>query len=506
MLIDARQLANGSELASDVCIVGAGAAGITIARELVATPLTVCLLESGGFEPHRDIQALCQGENVGLPYYPLDANRWRAFGGTTGLWAGWCRPLDDIDFAHRPWVPHSGWPLAKADLLPFYARAHTLCELGPLSYDPEDWEEHYHLSRLPLAGTDVVTRIYQLSPPTRFGVAYRDVVARAANVQAVLHANVVQVEATESATAVNRLHVTTRGGARLTARARYYVLAAGGIENARLLLVSDTPQAAGLGNTYDLVGRYFMEHLHFSNGAIRFVQAQAASLALYVRATRRAVARLFPSEAAQEREGLLNCGFTLTPTYWSDRLGLTATLQRVAGGGRRFRQLLGRDDAPVQLPWRTRRVELHHTLEQAPNPESRVTLSDERDVFGVRRIRLDWRTSTLERYTAERVPRLLGDAFAHAGLGRLDTAPAFDAWPPPPLQGLRGHHLGTTRMHADPRCGVVDPQGRVHGIANLYVTGSSVFPTAGAGTPTLTIVALALRLADRLKGLAARPD
>jgi choline dehydrogenase-like flavoprotein len=503
VLLDARHLPDGSEIESDVCIVGAGAAGITLARELAATRLTVCLLESGGLEPDALTQSLCRGDNVGLAYYPLEANRQRAFGGTTWLWAGWCRPLDKLDFEVRPWIPDSGWPFEKTELLPFYRRAHAVCDLGPFEYDPAYWQDRLRLSCLPLRDAEAVSKIYQLSAPTRFGAAYRDELTRASNVRVVLYANVMEIEATEGAAAVTRLRVACLGGARFTARARYYVLAAGGIENARLLLLSNRSQPPGLGNANDLVGRYFMEHLHFPAGAIRLTRAQGAALAFYRRDGRAAVARLFLPHTIQEREQLLNCSCKPEPAYWSDRLGLTTTLRRASSAARRLRRLLAREDDQQRPSPQTKRLRLHHTLEQAPNRDSRVTLSDERDPLGLPRVRLDWRTTMLDRRTAARAPQLIGDAFRRAGLGQLEIDPHDDdrAWPPPPLQGLRGHHMGTTRMHLSPRRGVVDAQCRVHGIANLFVAGSSVFPTAGAGTPTLTIVALALRLAEHLKTL-----
>lgn len=494
MLIDARELEPGALVRTDVCVIGAGAAGISLAREFVGHHLDVCLLESGGLEREEAAQDLSRGDSVGDPYFPLHANRERSFGGTTNLWAGWCRPLDAFDLAPRPWIPGSGWPLGHEDLLPYYRPAHALCQLGAFEYDPGYWERALGSARLPLSPDQVVTKIYRLSPPTRFGSAYRAELASAPNVRVLHHATALALETGAMGAAVTRLRAGCREGRRFAVSARCYILAAGGIENARLLLVSNGVQTAGLGNAHDLVGRYFMEHIHFPGVWIRLTRAGAARTALYQPRGRPAVARLFLPAHVQERERLLN---------WS------ASLERWRPGLRSIRALLRRRPRQrrgMLAMLQGTRLQLHHTVEAAPNPASRVTLGPDRDALGMQRVRLEWRTDPRERATCRRAHELLDAALRHAGLGRLEVDGGEDdgAWPPPPLQGLRGHHMGTTRMSRSPRQGVVDERCRVHGLGNLYVAGSSVFPTAGAGTPTLTILALALRLADHIKTEDAR--
>ncbi|MGH7564021.1 MAG: FAD-dependent oxidoreductase, partial [Gemmatimonadota bacterium] len=258
MLIDARELPDATEIDSDVCIVGAGAAGITIARELAGTPLRVCLLESGGLEFDPEIQALYSGENVGFPYYDADKFRLRFFGGTTNHWQGVCRPLDPIDFEARDWVPGSGWPIGRADLEPYYARAQTICQLGPLDYRVSTWRTE---GAAPFALPErwIESRVFQQSPPTRFGQTYRDEIRDAANVRAYLHANVIEIEADSPPPSIRRMRLACLTGIRFTARARWYVLATGAVENARLLLASRRDVPEGLGNVHGWVGRTFME-------------------------------------------------------------------------------------------------------------------------------------------------------------------------------------------------------------------------------------------------------
>lgn len=494
MFVDARQLAVQSVVESGVCIVGAGAAGISLARALAGHHVDVCLVESGGLEPDAAAQSLNEAENVGLPYFPLDANRLRVFGGTTQLWAGWCRPLDALDLAPRPWVPHSGWPITASDLLPYYRRAYELCELPASSYHPGDWE--HPLDAAGAQSANVISKLYRLSPPTRFGRTYRETLARATNVQVLLHASAMELEANTDATGIVRLRIGCLSGNRFWVRARHYVLAAGGVENARLLLLSK------LDNERDAVGRYFMEHMHFP--AATFLQPMRTP-AIHSGGAGRVATRLALSPSIQEREQLLNHSVMLTPVHWYDQL-THAVARRLARRVHPLRDRLPPAFDPGVAPGgqRAKRWRLHFTFEQTPHPESRITLTTQHDALGMQRVRLEWRTTPLDRHTAEHAPHLIGAELERIGFGRIKRTASLDAWPPPPLQGLRGHHMGTTRMSVDPRAGVVDPQCRVHGIANLFVAGSSVFPTAGAGTPTLTIVALALRLADHLKAIDTR--
>jgi choline dehydrogenase-like flavoprotein len=481
---DAESIPDGTVLQTDVAIIGAGAAGITIARRLAGSRLKVLLIESGGDEAEDRFHTLARGEIVGTPYWPIDANRHRCIGGTTKVWAGWCRPLDNLDFAKREWVPWSGWPIARASLIPYYREAHEICQLGPFDYDVAAWERELKTHRLPLDERTVATKMFQLSPPTRFGSTYLPVLRRAGNVSLVYHATVLEIETTPEGKVVRALRLGTLGGSRFRVEARSFVLATGGLENARLLLLSDRYRSAGLGNDNDHVGRYFMEHLHFTFGVgvLRWPRRQFERL--YSPARRRAVGRIFVAPELQREQELLNGNVMLYP---ASRTG-------TAWWGQAVRRPIDRLQGGVM-------VRLAHTIEQPPNPASRLTLGAERDAFGLRRICLDWRVGRAEQRTFQRNWRAFGHSIESAGLGKVNPAPGEDAeaWPPAELQGQRGHHIGTTRMSTNPRDGVVNEDCRVHGIANLYVAGSSVFPTAGAGTPTLTIVALAIRLADHLR-------
>ncbi len=502
-------------LACDVCIAGAGAAGISIALEFAGRGERVILLESGGLDYEDATQALYAGRNLGVPYLDLDVPRVRMFGGATNHWGGMCTPFDPIDFEKRDWVPYSGWPITAADLAPYYLRAHPLLELGPFNYTPAE---------IAPPGTEFLAfrpdrirpKMWRYSvPATNFGVAYREPLANASNVDVLLHANLVDIETDAAASRVSAYRIQSLEGKTARVQARTYVLALGGLENPRLLLSSDGVVAGGLGNQRDQVGRFFMEHIRIVGGSVLSIQdnwykayAQLAHDGHHVRCA------LTASADVQARERILNpmlmlgekeVGRIRSPGYTSlaeirkafakgqipEHFGadLLAVLEDLNGVVRGFCERL---DTSVYLMMEA---------EQSPNPDSRVVLGRDRDQLGMRRGNLDWRLSALDKRSARTLVELVGQELARLDLGRLQMADWLarddDTWSDD--IGGHFHHMGTTRMASDPSRGVVDADCRVFGIANLYIAGSSVFPTGSCSNPTLTLTALALRLADHLK-------
>jgi choline dehydrogenase-like flavoprotein len=491
-------------------------------------------LEAGQLNYNENIQSLYKGEHVGnLPYPPLEATRSRNFGGSTTYWGGFCRPLEEIDFEQRAWVPYSGWPFTKAELDPYYERAHKVCQLDSLEYDPAYWVNKLnrdHLQVLPLDTDRTVTVFSQYSPPTRFGREYRQELAQASNLDIYLQANVVELEATETAGEITRVRVMSLERNIFWVSAKVFVLATGGIENARLLLASNKVHTAGLGNQHDLVGRFFMEHPRLTSGTIELANPETyidLYDVTYTYFRTGVTAHLAVSEGMQRENNLSNFKTSIASIYpGDDSMGTWALrhlYRRITGGKgpivavhpensdlgiiRNIGCVLGdirntastiycRYARPRRL---VSRYELVSIVEPAPNPDSRVTLSAKRDQLGVPQVILDWRLNALDKRTIRRSQQIISDELERSGLGCIkNQLPDDDAsWPSTLLWCW--HHIGTTRMHKDPKNGVVDAQCRVHGVGNLFIAGSSVFPTAGKDTPTLTIVALALRLADHVK-------
>lgn len=510
---------------------------MTLATELAGTDVPVLVLEGGGIEftrslrdlPQvvrrhaRDEQRLAGGRNVGLSYYPLRFTRARAVGGSSRAWAYHglkAHPLDAVDLEEREPIRHSGWPIDMAELAPLYRRAQEVCNLGPFAYDADDWDHEIFGAPLPLDRNHIRTNVFQFGQHSAFD-RFLPHVSAAANIDLMTSATVVHISADRS-DRVTGVRCRTLSGNHFTVAADTVVLAAGAIETARLLLASNDVHRAGIGNDRDLVGRFFMEHPDLEVGFLlpdedldpsdmQLYQMQAVSDDLKIRGMLRC------SENLLRSEGLLNSVIRLRPTY---RTGMEPAvrsarrLRRSLHNGVPSRALVTdamRLAAGVEAARAHRATErwggpydafrLEMMTEQVPHPESRVTLGTRRDRLGVPRTMLDWRMQPTDWWSIRRTTELVLDHMADAGVGRVVPTVAnehdgerlaFGNW----------HHMGTTRMHEDPSEGVVNADGRVHGIENLYLSGASVFPTGGYANPTLTIVALALRLADHLEKLA----
>lgn len=518
MILDFDDDAVGDDHVGDVCIVGSGPAGLAIAREFLGTATTVLLVESGGAVPEDDTRRLNHGENVGLGI-GLEEGRARAFGGTGTVWPGQCIRLDSSDLQVREWVPDSGWPIPGADLGPWYDRAEEWLGIPAKASDEQAWLR-FGLVPPALDPDRLAHKSAVYSPHPDVGALHRPEFDRSDNVRVLLHATAAEVR-TGGGTGPGELEVRSLSGRVGRVRARTFVLCGGGIENARLLLLS------GIGNTHDAVGRYFQEHPTIwadvasdrpaalqefygvlGRGKVRYVPRirlawptqrehrvlNAVATVVYEEAATPGIA------AAQELSSALQERRRPTRLGRAEVLGALRDLDRVATAGyRRF--VRGRpSSAPLEG------VRLKILVEQAPNPDSRISLSTDCDELGLPKARVDWRLTESERRTTRVFTDVLDAEFRRLGLGRLTGTDWLDGedW----TSGFEDayHPTGTTRMSADPATGVVDSDCRVHGVPGLYVCGSSVFPTGGYANPTLTIVALALRLADHLKaGPAAVP-
>jgi choline dehydrogenase-like flavoprotein len=493
MLGDSSRIERDAALACDVCIIGGGPAGITLALELAKASRDVILLESGGFQRSAETQDLNAGELLGSPQFPLDASRLRMLGGTTGHWAGMCRPLDPEDFEPRAWVPNSGWPITRAELDPYYLRAHTLCELGPFDYTRTEWPELLrHDDGLARMNTSI--ELLQISPPTRFGKLYRRPLANAPGLRVLLHSTVSELVPNPSGRHIEHAEVRGRNGARFSVHAKSYVAACGGIENARLLLLSNRFTPNGLGNDRDWLGRCFMDHPSAQPlGVIQLLRKDMHRIVQRHKTERgQAMVGLHLDGETQRRERLLSSAFYVGPP---DSPAAPLTHAPVGEATLRFLQQTSGD-----------KTELHTATcwlrsEQAPNPDSRVTLSDETDALGQRRVRLDWQLTEVDHHSLRESALHYVRALGASGFGRIRMEPWLTQDAADWASRIRAgwHHMGTTRMAESSSHGFVDRNCRAFSVDNLYVAGSSVFPTSGFANPTLTLVALALRLADHLE-------
>lgn len=487
MRFDAREVDEGTTLQADVCIVGGGAAGITLALALRDKGLDILLLEGGGAVADGNWQDLYKGQMSGLRTWTLDGCRFRQLGGSTVAWAGWCRPLDAEDFDAHDWMPHSGWPISRADLDPFYVLAHDTCDLADFEYDVDALSTRAERTHFDLDPALAVTSVYHYSPPTRFNQKFGADLDASQDVALYLNAGVVDIVSGDD-DAVDRVEVGTLEGKRFFVESRVVVLATGGIENARLLLAANG--GTGIANGSDTVGRYFMEHPHYYGASLIVSKSDAISFyqrfqmaGAYMGAPRGMSLKGALAIAAEARaaEGIPNMGLELNQVDLDrDHQGIPPT---------HMAQLVGKADATL--------MRIHARVEQRPLTESRITLSErDRDALGMPRAILDWRIAREDLVGYRRGFEILGAAFGKAGIGRVWASLDGEAFKGNPQPGC--HHMGATRMSADAATGVVDANLRCHEVPNLYVLGSSVFPTGGYANPTLTIVALAHRLALQL--------
>ena len=531
MLIDLEVAKDDISLEAEVCIVGAGAAGVALARDLMKAGRDVCLLEAGGMDYDEQTQSLTKGNIIGMEYYELDHSRLRFFGGTTNIWGGRSIPLDPIDFEKRDWVPHSGWPITLDDLQPFYRIAHDSFELGDYDYETGNWAK-LNLSSIDFDPEKISHRFWRFDElKERFNNQRSDDLVKAENVRIVLHANMVGLQATENASSVTHLDAKSLQGRKLQVKARHFVLACGGIENARLLLTSNNVEANGIGNQFDQVGRYFMEHPH---GRIAHIETKdpAGIWALYRKRFPLGGVPVAPAlvlpPSLQKELGVLNSAATFKiqrdPSKGSPiskrvymnlkhSLSPNKSARRVWQAWRGSQNWLQRHVSMPLLRFgaKMNRMSLYvmARAEQAPNPESRVCLSSEKDALGCPRADLDWRLSALDKETMLQLGKTLQQEFERLGLGKVTTSEWLEDgqpnWPVDPTVGnhpIGGyHHMGTTRMSTSARDGVVDANCTVHGYHNLHIAGSSVFTTGGWANPTLSLLALTHRLGVHLDGL-----
>jgi len=508
MLTDTRHLENDSLIQGDICIIGAGAAGVSIALDWMKTPYKVILLESGGFEYDEKVQDLNGGKTTGQKYFPLKASRLRFFGGTTGHWAGMCSPYDNVDFVKRNWVPDSGWPITRQDMDPFYARAHEILHLGPYNYDFNYWQKELpNLNAFPLDQNVVWNKMWQFSQ-ARFGEIYKETIIKAKNVHLYTYATAVNIMTNPNLSSVSEVTVKNYAGKTHKVRAKHFILACGAIQNARLLLASNSQVPKGLGNDRDVVGRYFMEHLEIASAELWLLKPFPTDLYSWHFGVTKACAELAITEKVQADNRILNGTASMLPLALGRHTKSRMEIWQDDDPRKSLEKLFAHWDEAAKEAEKenkgniTRAYQFSTRIEQSPNPNSRVTIGNEKDELGVPRANLHWELTALDKRSIRRIYQLIGQQMGVAGIARVKLmdylADENDNSFPDTTNG-GWHHMGTTRMSDDPKKGVVNANCQVHGIDNLYVAGSGCFTTAGAPNPTLTLVSLSLRLSDHVK-------
>lgn len=515
---DLRAIDDDTPIETDLCLIGSGPAGWTIAEELRESGLRILMVESGGHDIDPDVETLNEIEDVGTRLFN---GRSRVLGGTSRVWNGRCIPFDDIDYEERAWVARSGWPFGCDAMAPYVERASEHLGAGPYYEGDERCPMPEGPRPRPNVNPALLHSTWWEEPAlTDFG---RVLTARRnPNLWVLVRATVTQLNTDPSGRQVESVEVADANGRRLTVHARAVVLCAGGVENARILLYSNRINPDGIGNANDNVGRYLMDHPRDFELIARVDTSEADSFRDLFGPYRLDRPRgrhdfyhgFVLSPKRQREEELLNTAAWPYEAYADDD-PFTA-INRLAKGPRDhvlrdlrcaasqpdllLRGLHSRLRTRQRVRRKVERIGFLVSSEQVPDPDSRVELSQRRDWLGLPITKINWRVAELEARSQAVLARTIATEFARLGLpqvrladwvrdGRFEKANFVDGC----------HPSGTTRMTDDPRDGVVDASCQVHGVDRLYVAGSSVFPTGGHANPTLMIVALAVRLSQHLK-------
>ena len=519
-------------ISADVCIVGSGLAGLSIARELLHSGQQVALIEAGGTDVTGPSQRLYRATNSGAPNHATTHSRFRTFGGSGTRWTGQFVPFQSIDLEARDAIAHSGWPVTPGEMQPYYDRADKVFGLQPGGHELSNWSVNDSLAQT-IADEQLQQGIIQFAHPRDLGAMMKAELETSDTLTTYLNASLVKIQTGAAGESVDQLELMDSRGRLFHVEAAQYVLACGGIENPRLLLASTDGKGCGLGNRHDQVGRYFMDHPYLTTGYWEpgsISQAEALAESIHVIGHYERVARergahsVFTlSESLRRKEGLNGCvGYFIRRKDWQMKAsyfepgGQAVTHMVELLRGKRvadtdvFKSAANLlTDAPnaVSTLWNgltskpdsAPRLALRMCVEATPHPDSRVTLSRDRDSLGLPKAQINWRMHDRDWHGVTRFRELLAQRISDEQLGRLvdDRHVTPQGWPRSMAGGK--HHMGTTRMHEDARLGVVDPDCRVHGMNNLFIAGSSVFPTGGWANPSHMIISLAIRLADLLR-------
>lgn len=457
-----------------VIIIGSGPAGVSLALSLNEHSIPSLILEAGDREFSPNIQNDYAGEVTGDPYFDLDATRLRQFGGSSNHWMGWCRPLDAWDFQALPAMGVPGWPIQKTDLDPYAAKADEILEV-PRPIDQP-------------INADLFEAQFVHSPPVRFGLKYGSLIRNSPNLHVALRTAVTALHAKDGR--VSEVELVDAAGRTRMLSPNILVVAAGGIENSRLLLWSNAVSAEPVVPRPDTLGRYWMEHPHVAVGSSTLTQTLHQSplhrdeFFVSINPERRseynalnaAVRLRYPRNASfKEKVRARLCD--VDPELLD--LANLVTGQNASCGSERIRVI----------------------CEQAPDVNNRVQLSEAvRDSFGNPAAHLMWRRTAQDYRTIRVAFEMVATYVVSIGAGVMRAEPyliAMEGYPED--SGLGGHHhMGGTRMSNTPSEGVIDSNLQIHGMANAYVAGSSAFVRSGHANPTYTIVQLSLRLADHL--------
>lgn len=482
MIFDLNKNEKKSSYPYDICIIGAGVAGITLAIELSKQGKKIALLEGGGEQYSEISQDIYKAENTGSTYYGVSGCRLRYLGGTSNHWAGRTMLLQPVDFKERDFLSLPGWPIKIKELDKYRDEAFNILGLNKDSLDAPDMPE--------LASPSMKSVGHGSTPPVRFGEKYYRDLVRSKNIDLFINANLTDIKLNNSFTHINKLEVKNYNDATYDFSGKKIILAMGAIENARLLLNCNSQLPAGVGNHSGFVGRCFMEHFQIQMGRYTINSSHPIW-------SKDSYLEFFPTDkfVLENRIGTSVISFSKAS---SKSYGRLKAIRRFLKEGVCTSESLT-DFSRNMFNFNCSGDGIITTLcEQSPNKKSRITLSNEKDSLGLQRAVLNWDINELDKRTMRLLAIETAKEFARLDFGRVQLPDYILSNDVELKPGGHCHQMGTTRMARSSKDGVVDVNCKVFGIDNLYIAGSSVFSTGGGVNPTLSIVQLSLRLAKYL--------
>ncbi len=547
MIKDAKKLKNNQELRADIIIVGTGAGGMASAIEFIDSGLSVIVLEAGHESYDEVAQSVYEGDvSDNGQHGKLSGYRRRMLGGTSSVWGGRCSSFVDSDFEERSYVANSGWPIKKSDLDPFYVKAHEYCDIGVYDYTVSGSLSTNEKIVPDLSSEKIAQdQIWRFSLPTNFATKFKSQIEQAENITLYLNANCLHIQLDELGEEVKWLDCASTPDQKFRVKGCNYIIAAGGLETTRLLLVSNDVESAGIGGTSNKLGKYYGSHLTGNYGEVK-LSTKSSGVSWKYKTSKDGVyykQQLRVSEAEQEVKGLMNTRIILShpgfgdPSHGSGVLSGAYMVKRFLKGqippeyskdlasaeyknvGRHLKNIIL--DSPKSMifmfDWIRRRVlskrklpsialrsksnvyTLHYDSEQTPVAESVISLSKKKDMFGMPRLNVDWRFDEKDLDNLFQTYKTLSEELDKSGAGQMLSNDDEVKNRIKSQIGVGSHHLGSTRMSAGKENGVVDVNCKVHTVNNLYLASPSVFCTGSFANPFLTIVALALRIANHIK-------
>ena len=478
----------------DVCIIGSGPVGLTLCAELAELTKTgkrICVLESGGEKKTPDASSLNDVENDGEVVIKR-GSRERILGGTSTVWSGLSAPLDEIDMSSRPFLSYtSTWPVSYKELASCYTRAEQY-GFPPIDiYSGKGLEAAKKANELTIQSAPVVEKIFA-EPLSSVNFAKNlEHLFSHPGIDVFCNATVTRLVSKKDEGGLSRVtevQVQSPNKKTRTVSAHVFILATGGIETSRLLLLSLDTCQQGLGNEHDQVGRYIMNHPKKSIGILKLARP-ARSLPYFFGAKAGdffAYAGFRLSDKLQKEKQVLNSYLRFEPVYpWEEvGAGISAFIAHI------MYKLFKKEPSVT-------RIKLRNFMEMEPQASNRITLGKTLDVYGNPLPKVTLNTSDLDRRSLVELHKVLAEEVAKGSVGTLEGD--LEKATPWPVTTEASHHLGGARMGLNPKSSVVDSDLRVHSVTNLYTCGGAVFPTSGCANPTYTMVALAIRLADTLK-------